>query len=479
MAAYKLFIICLVFHLFPRLPECEAVSSGKVVPYLPGLEVQPLPFHLETGYIGVGDSENYQLFYYFVHSERNPKEDPLVLWLTGGPRCSGFSGLALEVGPISMAKVEYINGSLPKLTLNPNAWTKTANIIFLDQPVHSGFSYSKSSNDPIMSDTVSANNTHEFLTKWLIQNPEFQSNPLYVAGDSYSGIIAPNLVQDLIRDMEDGNYPFLNFKGYSLGNPVTYIEMELNARVEYAYHLGLLSYELYQSMKENCNGNFLSFDLTNVNCLPYRKVFEDLTAGINLSSVLEPLCSSDSTLTTSLKPKETIKYGEHRRSLQRTGEGLSEERVLPYYSCWRLSLLSEYWANDAAVRKALHVREGTVENWIRCNQRGLPYEMNVKSSIPYHRNISTKGYRHLIYSGDHDMKVSHISTESWIRSLANLSVIDEWRPWYFSGQIAGYTRAYSNGLTYATVKGGGHEAAGYKPGECYTMFERWVSNTPL
>jgi hypothetical protein len=46
----------------------------------------------------VGELDDVQLFYYFVESERSPKDDPLVLWLTGGPGCSAFSGLVYEIG---------------------------------------------------------------------------------------------------------------------------------------------------------------------------------------------------------------------------------------------------------------------------------------------------------------------------------------------------------------------------------------------
>ncbi|KAI3852763.1 hypothetical protein MKW92_016679 [Papaver armeniacum] len=232
------------------------------------------------------------------------------------------------------------------------------------------------------------------------------------------------------------------------------------------------------SMKVNCNGNFLNFDLSNPNCSHDRQVFEALIAGINSYRILDAFFP-ESNLITSQKPKEMTKYSK-RRLLEKTREGFSDEHNLTSYSCWRalVSELSAYWANDVEVRKALHVKEGTTRNWVRCN-RHLPYDYNVKSSVVYHRNISTKGYKNLILSGDHDMTVAHITIESWIRSLDNLSLIDEWRPWFVNGQIAGYTMAYSNGLTYATIKGCGHDASGDKPKECYAMFERWISNSSL
>ena len=35
-------------------------------------------------YVGVGESEEVQLFYYFVESPQNSTTKPLVLWLNGG-----------------------------------------------------------------------------------------------------------------------------------------------------------------------------------------------------------------------------------------------------------------------------------------------------------------------------------------------------------------------------------------------------------
>ncbi|KAK1366924.1 hypothetical protein POM88_042485 [Heracleum sosnowskyi] len=80
-----------------KLSEVVADSHSEVK-FLSGFE-GPHPFHLQTGYVGVDESEDVQ-FYYFLESERNPKQDPLILWMTGGPGCSSFSALANEIGPL-------------------------------------------------------------------------------------------------------------------------------------------------------------------------------------------------------------------------------------------------------------------------------------------------------------------------------------------------------------------------------------------
>lgn len=49
----------------------------------------------------MGEFEDVELFYYFVESQGDPESDSLILWQSGGPGCTGFSGLVYEIGQVN------------------------------------------------------------------------------------------------------------------------------------------------------------------------------------------------------------------------------------------------------------------------------------------------------------------------------------------------------------------------------------------
>ncbi|MED6207757.1 hypothetical protein PIB30_038667 [Stylosanthes scabra] len=458
-------LVLLTLQFSSQLANC-----GTIVKYLPGFQ-GALPFLLETGYIGVGENDDVQTFYYFIESENNPKVDPLILWLTGGPGCSAFSGLVFEIGPLMFRNEEY-NGSLPNLYLKPHSWTKVSNIIFVDLPVLTGFSYARTDSAAQRSDWLLVNQTHQFLRKWLIEHPKFLSHEVYIGGDSYSGIPIPAVVQEISQGNEEGVQPWVNLQGYLLGNPVT-TRKEKNYAIPFAHGMALISDELYHSLQENCKGDYINVDTENVLCSRDIASYNEATKGLNSAHTLDPLCE----FITLPKPRKV----SWRRALTEKNDPrnfLASPLTLPPLSCRSYPyFLCTYWANDDSVRDALNIRKGSIGEWHRCTWN-IPHKMEIYNSFEYHVNLSRKGYRSLIYSGDHDLTVPFLSTQAWIRSL-NYSIVEDWRQWHTNGQVAGYTRTYSNRMTFATVKGGGHTAPEFKPEECFAMYTRWISKRPL
>nr|VDD13271.1 unnamed protein product [Brassica rapa] len=432
-------------------------ESGSIVKFLPGFE-GPLPFELETGYIGVGDKEDLQMFYYFVKSENNPQEDPLLIWLTGGPGCSSLFAILFENGPLAL-KFELYNGTLPSLVTTTYSWTKMANIVFLDQPVGAGFSYSRTPLLNKVSDTGEVKVIHEFLQKWLSKHPEFYSNPFYVTGDSYSGKIVPPLVQEISRGSYLTNLRYEikffsrsvrpdDLKGYILGNPITQIKSEDNSKIPYAHGMALISDELYESLKRICKGNYENVGSRNTECLKHIEMYNKCTDKLNRYHILLPDCDMTS-------PDCFVSHTSFTllvTAVKMIGRNICREMTMIYVALQLYNyFLLDKWANNERVRRALQVTKGSIGEWKRCNYDVIPYNYDIQSTVPYHMNNSISGFRSLIYSGDHDMVVPFIATQAWIRSL-NYSIVDDWRPWMVNDQIAGYTRGYANKMTYATIK---------------------------
>ncbi|KAG6493175.1 hypothetical protein ZIOFF_048152 [Zingiber officinale] len=377
-------------------------------------------------YVEVDEEHGGEFFYYLTESENKPTEDPLLLWLTGGPRCSAFCGLVFQIGPLKFVTTEY-NGSLPSLVYNPYSWTKVANIIFLDSPLGSGFSYSRKYEGYDANDTIWSEQASKFLLQWLVEHPQFISNPLYIAGDSYAGKIVPMVAKRILDGIDEGKEPLLNLQGYLIGNPFIGEKVDENSKIPYAHGMGIISDDFFE-----CR----------------------------------------------LKPLPSLASTTSGKRILKENQNILHPPPFPDPGCrCYVYTLAYYWANNNMVRKALNIKQETIKEWIRCN-RHLSYPIEPKSNIKYHLSLLQRGYRALVYSGDHDLMVPFSGTIQWVKSL-NSSIVEDWRSWHVGGQVAGYTITYSNNLTFATVKSAGHTAPEYKSQECLVMIMRWISGALL
>ncbi|KKZ63800.1 hypothetical protein EMCG_01904 [[Emmonsia] crescens] len=85
-----------------------------------------------------GVSQNYPInlfFWYFESQSNNTKEDPLSIWFNGGPGSASELGLFVENGPCHI--LDGSKASKP----NSYSWNKYSNMLYIDQPVQTGFSY--------------------------------------------------------------------------------------------------------------------------------------------------------------------------------------------------------------------------------------------------------------------------------------------------------------------------------------------------
>ena len=111
-----------------------------------------------SGYLSVGAKGNSALAYTFygrkdVKQTNQLKNYPTILWLNGGPGTSSQFGNLQEIGPLALV----LQNRQLQIIQNNFTWANNYNLLFVDQPVGTGFSYADTSSGNPFSKNLDCN----------------------------------------------------------------------------------------------------------------------------------------------------------------------------------------------------------------------------------------------------------------------------------------------------------------------------------
>lgn len=134
-----------------------------------------------SGFFTTNAIKSNHMFYWFFP---NPGK-PLLIWLQGGPGGSSMFGLFAEMGPFNS------NAEL-KLVKRNASWTSRYAMLFIDNPVGAGFSYT-TSDDGYCDDSKQcvASNLYSLLQQFYAAFPDQLKVELFITGESYGGHYVP------------------------------------------------------------------------------------------------------------------------------------------------------------------------------------------------------------------------------------------------------------------------------------------------
>lgn len=138
--------------------------------------------------VSLTEEFDHNLFYWFFKNTALTNA-PLVIWMNGGPGSSSMFGLFLENGPLRVKRTgpgsdDFILGNSEK-----GSWGDISDVIFIDQPVGTGFSYGKTYIDRM---ETGADHFVKFINLFLKKYPEYQNRDVYISGESYAGKYLPH-----------------------------------------------------------------------------------------------------------------------------------------------------------------------------------------------------------------------------------------------------------------------------------------------
>ncbi|XP_035511236.1 retinoid-inducible serine carboxypeptidase [Morone saxatilis] len=168
----------------------------------------PLAGKEAWSYVEVRDGAHMFWWLYYADSQSAGYKDlPLVMWLQGGPGGSGSGfGNFDEIGPLNR-----------DLEPRKTSWVQAASVLFVDNPVGTGFSYTDRPDAYATNVATVASDMLVLLKHFFTDRAEFQGVPFYIFSESYGGKMAAAISLELTKAIAQGTVK-CNFAGVALGD---------------------------------------------------------------------------------------------------------------------------------------------------------------------------------------------------------------------------------------------------------------------
>jgi len=473
------FFICVFVFVaisFATTPRSQAQLSG-----IPNLQFTP-NFDQYAGYITLeGTTKN--IFYWFFTSQDNPTNDPVILWLQGGPGCSDMGGgLFLENGPYYPSVTDF-NTKTVDIIENVNSWNQHANVIYIDSPCGVGFSYGTNlPSDYETNDNITAVDSYMFLQGFFDIYSEFSQNEFWITGESYAGVYIPSLAYQVLTNGSDSQLESnLRRGGLMLGNPVTNCDssdytgpggvLTLDTQVNLYYWHGMVSRNNYDDWNsKGCNTQNPDSLLACYN------IYGKIQGGIG--HLDQPLLSLERVKRRKegrVQPTGSIDPDMLYFSYC-TGNGTLDFAVDTVPDCFTLDDQVSAYLNDPTVQHTINAQP---TDWNECSFKVIYRKLGIPATnyLEQFFQIAPE-MRIMYYAGDIDIAtVPFAETQRCLETMQR-PIVEPWRPYVINKEVVGYVEQFDT-YTFATIKGAGHEAPQFQPQAAYLLFSTFLNNGTL
>ncbi|KAK0651583.1 serine carboxypeptidase [Cercophora newfieldiana] len=436
-------------------PAMAAMSAGDYfVHSLPGAPEGPL-LKMHAGHIEVNPEHNGNIFFWHFQNKHIANKQRTVIWLNGGPGCSSEDGALMEIGPYRLKDENH-------LVYNDGSWNEFANIMFVDNPVGTGFSYVDTDSYVHELDEM-ANQFVTFLEKWFALFPEYEHDDLYFAGESYAGQYIPYIAKAILdRNKKASTQREWNLMGLLIGNGWISPREQYEAYLQYGYARGLVE-----------KGS----DIANKLEVQHRICQKELAVNEVDRSSCEAVLQEMLRLTAKPGPSGKLQcYNMY--DIRKQDD---------YPACgmnWPPDLTSVTpYLRRRDVTDALHVNAAKNTGWHECDG-SVGTQFRATKSRPSVELLPDilKEVPVILFSGAEDLICSHLGTEALISNMAwnggrgfELSP-GTWAPrraWTFEGEEAGFWQSARN-LTYVLFNNSSHMVPFDYPRRTRDMLDRFM-----